>query len=294
MFATWKRKDKGPPLVDLLDEPLGKCAKASIIRSWADAINAGPRDPISALVYLYGLMPIGFNTRDMSLGKLGEDSIRSLLTVSFNVGLLLLACLFVLTHCFRAADSYHVGVVLSGGSRGSHHEGSRGGEEAAESTKANFEQALKDMEQQLDELKAYWESEAFKRDAFAHVAAHSREAAKVLCSDEVVGKRIIQGFFNSPPPTDCSLRPSPGLCRWGPHRCSANSTPTYKSFWKMTTRPSRGVRQILYLSTGPLPSTSKAKSRHPGGRHRRERLIRANLLSNSFIVGRSVPLVPIV
>lgn len=83
--TTKKIKDKGPVVVHLTDEPLGKRAKSSVIRSWADAINAGHRDPISATDYLYGLVPSGFNCRDMSPSKLGEESIHFLLIVSSDV-----------------------------------------------------------------------------------------------------------------------------------------------------------------------------------------------------------------
>lgn len=81
--TTRKRKDNGPVVVELSDETLGKRAKASVIRSWADAINAGRSDLVSALDYLYGLVSTGFDYRDMSLDKLGEECIWSLLTVSF-------------------------------------------------------------------------------------------------------------------------------------------------------------------------------------------------------------------
>lgn len=47
------------------------------------------------------------------------------------------------------------------------------------------------MEQQLDELKAYQESEAFRKDVIDHVAAHPQEAAEILCLDEAVVRRVI-------------------------------------------------------------------------------------------------------
>lgn len=81
-YLTGKKKDKCPVIVDLFNEPLGKCTRSSVLRSWAEAINAGRCDLIFASEYLYSLVPIGFDTCDMSLGKLGEENICSLLTVS--------------------------------------------------------------------------------------------------------------------------------------------------------------------------------------------------------------------
>lgn len=71
--------------MDLTDVPAGKRARDSAIRSLADAINAGRSDPVTASDYLYSLVPTGFDTRDMSPGKLGEESIRSLLAVSISL-----------------------------------------------------------------------------------------------------------------------------------------------------------------------------------------------------------------
>lgn len=53
------------------------------------------------------------------------------------------------------------------------------------------------MHQRLDKLSRYQESQQFKTDAIAHVAANSWEATEVLCSNESARSKVIQGFFNS-------------------------------------------------------------------------------------------------
>lgn len=68
---------------------------------------------------------------------------------------------------------------------------------AAESTKTGLEQSLKDLQQQIEQLSKYKETEAFKTDVLAHVAANPSKVAEALCLDEEVGRRVIQGFFNS-------------------------------------------------------------------------------------------------
>lgn len=103
-LSLGKGKTKALVVVDLSDEPHDKHDKASIVRFWVDAINTRRRDPVFASDYLYGLMPTGFDTQDMSPRKLGEENIHSLLTVGFIVGILFIACPFILTHCSRAAD----------------------------------------------------------------------------------------------------------------------------------------------------------------------------------------------
>lgn len=75
-------KDKGPQVVDLSDVPVGKRARTFVVRSWADAINIGRSDPVTASDYLYNLVPTGFETQDMFPRKLGEESIWSILTIS--------------------------------------------------------------------------------------------------------------------------------------------------------------------------------------------------------------------
>lgn len=68
----------------------------------------------------------------------------------------------------------------------------------AKTASVGFTDTLKNMQRWLDELSGYKESEAFKKDAIAHVAAHPPEAVDILYSDEAVGRCVIQGYFNSP------------------------------------------------------------------------------------------------
>lgn len=56
---------------------------------------------------------------------------------------------------------------------------------------------MSEMKEHLDLIQQYLELEQFKADALAHVIKDPQGAAEAICSDEMIGKTIIQCFFDS-------------------------------------------------------------------------------------------------
>lgn len=69
---------------------------------------------------------------------------------------------------------------------------------AAELAKTGLEESLYGLQEQIEQLSRYKESEAFERDVVAHIAGRPRKVFEALCSYEEVGRKVIQGFFDSP------------------------------------------------------------------------------------------------
>lgn len=71
-------------------------------------------------------------------------------------------------------------------------------QEAVEKNAKGFSTNMEAMEKRLKEFSGYRESEHFKLDTVAHVVENPRKAADALCSEEASGRKVIQGFFDSP------------------------------------------------------------------------------------------------
>lgn len=64
---------------------------------------------------------------------------------------------------------------------------------ASEADNKAFKTTMIKMEENLKALKGYPGSQQFMADAHAHLAKNQKEAVEILCSDEVVKRRVIQG-----------------------------------------------------------------------------------------------------
>lgn len=56
---------------------------------------------------------------------------------------------------------------------------------------------MTEMDEKLKILRGYLRSQQFVVNAHAHLTKNPNEVAEPLCVDGVVGRRVIQGFFDS-------------------------------------------------------------------------------------------------